>query len=398
MNKTIKTIIFFVFVFFTFLFSNVYAQDNNDGVVDQTSDSPQVQLESASEDVEIQEQPKQVTYKGLILEITDEGTETVYGIPQKYIVYKTRILNGDKKGEEIEIQTAVYQDSASYQFTPGNKVILLHTLDSLGNDVYYITDYLRTGSMILLALIFSVLVVLVSKKWGITSIIGLVYSFFVIFKFILPRLAIGNNPVLIAIIGACLIAPVTFYLSHGLNRKTTLALLSTIISLIVTGILAAVFVKVSYLTGYGTEEAFFLQYAKNEIVDIRGLLLAGIIIGTLGVLDDVTVSQAATVFQLKKANKKLEATELFHMAMEVGHDHIASMVNTLVLVYTGATLPLLLLFINSPVPAFEIVNSEIIAEEVIRTLVGSIGLVLAVPITTLISSKYYQESNTKVKK
>jgi len=381
MNKTIKTIIFSVLLIPTLLFSVVSTRFA-------LAQEP-AQAQPPAETFE----PKQETLKGLILEIVDEGTQEIYGTPQKYIIYKVRILDGDKKGEEVEITTAVYQETETYQFKPGNKVLMLHATNTLGEEQFFITDYLRINPMVFLALIFVVLVVIVSKKWGISSVIGLIYSFFVIFKFMLPKLAVGSNPVLIAIFGAILIAPVTFYLSHGFNRKTTLALFSTLISLVITGVLASVFVELTNLTGYGTEEAFFLQYAKNSVVNIKGLLLAGIIIGTLGVLDDVTVNQAAIVFQLKKANKKLSATETFHMAMEVGHDHIASMVNTLVLVYTGAALPLLLLFINSPVPAMEIINSEIIAEEVIRTLVGSIGLILAVPITTVLTVKYYQNTS-----
>lgn len=341
-------------------------------------------------------QPEQTTYKGLVLEIVDEGVDNSYGMPQAFVTYKIRILNKDRKGEEVDIQTPVYEETATYIFNPGNKVLVLRTADINNQIQYYITDYLRVTPMIILALIFSVLVILISKKWGATSILGLIFSFIVIFKFILPRLAVGANPVFVAIVGASIIAPVTFYLSHGLNKKTTVALISTIISLTMTGFLAALFVKLTYLTGYGTEEAFFLQYAKNETINIQGLLLAGIIIGSLGVLDDVTISQASIVFQIKKANKKLSTTEVFQMAMEVGHDHIAGMVNTLVLVYTGATLPLLLLFINSPVSTFEIANSEIIAEEVVRTLVGSIGLVAAVPITTLLATKFYgTELSTK---
>jgi len=333
--------------------------------------------------------PTPTTYKGLVLDIVDEGTKEIYGTTQQYVVYKIRILNGDKKGNEVEVTSPIYDDVTSYEFSPGNKVLLFNSVGPSGEEQYFITDYLRTSPMIFLAIIFSVLIILISKKWGISSLISLAFSFLVIFKFMLPRLAAGSNPVFITIVGSIIIIPVTFYLSHGLNKKTTIALISTVVSLIITGLLAAAFMKFVNLTGYGTEEAFFLQYAKNEIVNIKGLLLAGIILGTLGVLNDVTISQVSTVFQIKKANKKMTEIETFHKAMKDGHDHITSMVNTLVFVYTGAALPLFLLFINSPVSSFEIINSEIIAKEIIRTLVGSIGLILAIPISTLIASRYY---------
>jgi len=343
----------------------------------------------------IQTEPVQETMKGFILEIVDQGSQEVYGREQKYIVYKVRITEGSKKGEEVEITAGLYEETKP--FKAGNKVLVLYSKDFTGQDSFYITDYNRTNPLILLVVIFVVLVVLVSRKWGAFSLIGLFFSFVVIFTFILPKLAAGSNPLFIAIAGALIIAPVTFYLSHGLNRKTTIALISTAIALVITGILAAVSVEITKLTGFGSEEALFLQYAKGGLINIKNLLLAGIIIGTLGILDDVTVNQAAIVFQLKKANKNLSPTEIFHMAMDIGHDHIASMVNTLVLVYTGAALPLLLLFIDNPVSTFEVINSEIIAEEIVRTLVGSIGLILAVPITTLLAT-YYYKGTSHVKK
>ena len=161
--------------------------------------------------------------------------------------------------------------------------------------------------------------------------------------------------------------------------------MGTLIALIITGILSSVFVEAARLTGFASEEAGFLRVAR-QMINIKGLLLAGIIIGVLGILDDITISQSAIVFQLKEANKKLKFNELYKRAMNVGQDHISSMVNTLVLVYAGASLPLLLLFIDNPQPFFEVINYEIIADEIVRTLVGSIGLILAVPITTLIAA------------
>jgi uncharacterized membrane protein len=208
----------------------------------------------------------------------------------------------------------------------------------------------------------------------------------IIFKFILPMIYAGYDPVLITIIASLVMIPVTFYLSHGFNRKTSIAIGGTLIALLITGLLAKVFVEATKLTGFASEEAGFLQVARGNLVNIRGLLLAGIIIGALGVLDDISIAQSALVQQLREANPKMKAREVFSRAMNVGQDHIASMVNTLVLVYTGAALPLLLLFIDNPLPFSQVINYEIIAEEIVRTLVGSIGLITAVPITTLIAS------------
>jgi uncharacterized membrane protein len=209
-------------------------------------------------------------------------------------------------------------------------------------------------------------------------------SFAVLFTFILPRILAGSNPVGSTIIGSLLIVPVTFVLSHGLNKKTGVAIVGTVIALTATGVLSNIFVNAVKLSGFASEEAGFLVSLKG-MINMKGILLASIIIGALGVLDDITISQSAIVFELKEANRKMMFGELYRRAMNIGQDHISSIVNTLVLVYTGAALPLLLLFINNPHPFREIINYEIIADEAVRTLVGSIGLMLAVPITTFIA-------------
>jgi len=196
--------------------------------------------------------------------------------------------------------------------------------------------------------------------------------------------------------GSLIIIPVSFFLSHGINRKTLSAIAGTLIALTITGLLSYVFVEKAKLTGFASEEAGFLQNIMQGSVNIKGLLLAGIIIGVLGVLDDITISQSAIVFQLKEANSNFGFTQLYRRAMKVGQDHISSMVNTLVLVYTGAALPLLLLFIHNPHPFSEIINYELIADEIVQTLVGSIGLILAVPITTAIAAlAVKRQKNTK---
>jgi uncharacterized membrane protein len=204
----------------------------------------------------------------------------------------------------------------------------------------------------------------------------------VLFTFLLPRIASGTDPILAAILTAMVIIPVTYYLSHGVNRKTTAAVVGTLLSLVVTGVLALVAVNAVVITGYASEEASFLQNLMPGAINIRGLLLASIIIGLSGILDDITISQAAIVAQLRAAATGISAREVYLRAMDIGRDHIASLVNTLILVYASSALPLLLLFLYSNAPLAEVANYEIVAEEIVRTLVASIGLVLAVPLTT----------------
>ena len=196
----------------------------------------------------------------------------------------------------------------------------------------------------------------------------------------------GHSPVLVAILGSVLIIPLTFYPSHGVNRKTNIAIVSTFLTLVIAGLLASFFSDFTHLTGLASEESNFLKIGTAEQIDFQGLILAGILISILGILDDITISQASIVQQLKLAKPDIQFTELFGRALSVGRDHIASLVNTLILVYTGASLPLLLLFLDQSVGFQSIINLEFMAEEVVRTLIGSVALILAVPITTVLAA------------
>ena len=323
--------------------------------------------------------------EGKIINILEETQQN----DQLYQKLEILVTKGPLKDEKITIESGQLPTVNQPKYKVNDQVLVSHTQDLEGDDFFYITDFVRRDSLLLLLFVFVILVAFIGQWRGVSSLFGLVISFLIIFKFILPRINAGWDPILTAIIGSLAIIPLTFYLSHGLNQKTTIAVLGTLGALIITGLLAKFFVGLARLTGYASEEAAFLQVAKQGNFNIKGLLLAGIIIGALGVLDDITVSQAAIVQQLKEADPKISAKDLFDRAMKVGQDHIASMVNTLVLVYTGAALPLLLLFINNPLPFGTVINNEIIAEEIIRILVASIGLIAAVPITTFLAARHF---------
>ena len=215
----------------------------------------------------------------------------------------------------------------------------------------------------------------------------MIVSVLVILQFIVPQILQGQDPLLVSIAGSLAIMLLTIYLAHGISKRTTVALGATAIALLITGVLSYFFVNITDLTGVGSEDAYLLQFGPASI-NLKGLLLGGIIIGALGVLDDITTSQSAAVFEIAKANKKLEFMDLIMRGYVVGKEHIASLVNTLVLAYAGASLSLFIIFVLNPSnqPYWVILNSQIIVEEVIRTLAGSIGLVMAVPIATILAA------------
>ncbi|TRZ52050.1 MAG: YibE/F family protein [Dehalococcoidia bacterium] len=320
-------------------------------------------------------------------EIADE-----YG---SYVYQNLELLvtKGSLEGESIYVENGSTAFANSKSYEKGDRLLVSYVKSVDESEYFYIVDYYRADSLLKLFLVFVILAVLVAGWKGVSSVVGMGLSFVVIFKFILPRILNGADPIFVSVLGACLIIPISFYVSHGFSKKTTVAIAGTIISLILTGLLAGIFVDILNISGFASEEAGFLSVEMGGNINMRGILLAGIVVSALGILDDITISQTSIAYQLKKANPELNWTELNRKAMEVGRDHIASMINSLVLVYAGASLPLLLLFVNNPHPFSEVINYEIVADEIVRTLVGSIGLILAVPITTLIASAVLSDKN-----
>lgn len=312
------------------------------------------------------------SYEAIILE--QKGSE--------YVVEYTDTSNEKRKVTANTVQTGELQ---LRNYSVGDKVIISQVQNGDSQE-FYITDFVRKLPLTVLFFIFATIAILIGGIKGVRSLLGLLFSYIIILNFILKYIFEGYSPILISIIGALFIMLVTFYLSHGFNKKTTISIIGTFITLFFTGLIAQVFISWSKLSGYGSDDSIFLQILKQDSLDMSGLLLAGVIISTLGVLDDITTSQVSIVNELLSANPRMDSVELFLRAMNVGKDHIASLVNTLFLVFTGGSLPLLLLFFDSSKTLSDIINYEFIAQEVLVTLVGSIGLILAVPITTIIAS------------
>jgi len=275
------------------------------------------------------------------------------------------------------------------RFEVGDKVMVQKSSAPDSEDQFFITDYVRKTSLYWLIILFVIIILIIGKKKGFKSLIGLIISFLIIIKLMLPQILAGRNPILVGIIGSLAILTIIIYLSDGFNQKSNLAILSVLISLTITMILSIIFTDLVNLTGMVQEEATFLLGLGQHVINFKGLLLAGMLIGAVGVLDDVIVGQIETVKQIKEANPNLSKKQVFLMAYEVGNTHLGAIVNTLFLTYTGASLPLMLLFIikQEPFISFsQIINSEIIATELVRTFVGSIGIALSMPIATFLGA------------
>jgi uncharacterized membrane protein len=262
----------------------------------------------------------------------------------------------------------------------GDGVVLLYFPNAVpGGNAYSVVDRQRSTPMVWLVAL-AVAVILAFGRWrGVTSLAGLAVSFGILLLFVVPAILDGSPPLLIAVVGSSAIMFAALYLTHGVNVHTSVAVAGTLASLVLTGVCGALFTSFMHLTGVGSDDSSYLSVTRSGL-DLRGLLLAGIVIGALGVLDDVTVTQAVTVAEMTPG--ATSRWGLYRAAIRVGRAHVASAVNTIVLAYAGASLPLLLLIAAGSEPISDLLTSEFLAQEILRSAVGTIGLVASVPITT----------------
>jgi uncharacterized membrane protein len=333
--------------------------------------------------------PEDEILEATVVHIADERQIDVQGRLQLYQRLELAIVGGPRHGEIIVVEHGTLPMAQERRYRVGERVYVRESGDLASEAVgraYYLDTPSRWIALAALGAVLVAIVLLVSGARGLASLSGLALSIVVLFVYILPRLGAGQEPLGVIMLGAALMVPLTFFLAHGFSIKTLVAVVGTALALALTVGLGLAAIRLARLSGYGSEDAMLLQALSPGVYDLRNLLLAGMVVGALGVLDDVTVSQAAIVQQLAEANPQLHMRQLYTRAMRVGQDHIASVVNTLALVYAGAALPLLLLLRTSDLPLRYLLSQEIIAEEIVRAAVASIGLMAAVPLTTLLAA------------
>lgn len=297
-------------------------------------------------------------------------------------------------GERVPLE---FPDESGQPDLASGDVVYLSVVNLEGGAVdYQYADHDRGLVLVALGLVFAAAVVALGRLRGVAALLGLVLSIAVLLWFILPAIISGEDAVLVALVGGGAIALISLYLAHGYNPLTHVAALGAFSALVLTTALSWLVLAVANFSGVATEEAFFLLALPD--VDLNGLLLAGIVLGAIGALDDVTVTQASAVWEVHGANPSLDSAELYASGLRVGRDHIVSTVNTLLLAYAGASLPLLILFTLAGQSLGFVASSEIVAVEIVRTLVGSTGLVAAVPVTTWLSSRVVKRVAPKVRK
>lgn len=339
------------------------------------------------------EQPKanESYVKAKVIDIIKEQTSESDGYKVFSQTVKVQLLEGPLKGQTVLVDRGSDFRLSDSQKVHVSQIVILDIASVPGQPPQYaITDTYRLNYLIYILLAFFIVIIVIAGKKGIGSIVGLGVSLLVILGFIVPQMLQGHDPLLISIAGSFIILIVTTYLAHGFSKQTTIAVVSTFVSLSVTVGLALLAVNLAHLAGLGTEDSYLLELNPTQSINPKGLLLGGIIIGTLGALNDITTTQVASIFALKKSNPSMHWLVLAEHGFLIGREHIVSLVNTLVLAYAGSALTVFIFFILNPahIPWWVIINNESVAEEIVRTLAGSFGLVLAVPFTTALATAY----------
>ncbi|MBE6034378.1 YibE/F family protein [Aminipila sp.] len=302
-------------------------------------------------------------------------------------IARLKILEGKYKNKELFVQS-LYIESSEYSFDlEKGKKVLVNVSSENGEDISgYIVNISRSDDLKLLIIIFLIVVALFGRTKGLLSVSALAISGIIILKFMIPFIQNGYNPLLIALISCVLIILISFTLTLGFTYKSFVAILGTAGGTVIAGVLALIFTDLCYITGLSGEEVSHLITTLGIEIDYRGLYLSGVLIGAIGVVMDVAMSITSMIFELKRHSPNVGFAKLMGSGLEVGKDIMSTMVDTLILAYVGGTMPLFLVIINSNMSLNEALSREVIAMEIIRSLCGSIGLILTIPLTSLIAS------------
>lgn len=327
-----------------------------------------------------EEIPTSAIWRARMIDVVSQASlEPMGTVEAPYQVIEAELLGGSKKGEKVQVV------NDHLKLKVGQTFFVQYVSDLEGNVSYQAIERDRLPVLLALFLLFAGTIIAFGGMQGVRSLLSLAGSFFVIMYLLLPQLLKGASPVLMSIFVAAIVLVLALYSTHGWRRTTHAAFLGTLATVTLTGILATLAVRVSELTGFSSDEAVYLNSQLGGMLDARGLLLGGIIIGILGILDDIAITQATVVAELKSVGAGLSNAEVYKRAIRVGKEHVGALVNTLALAYTGSALPLLLFFVSDKTPALVALNGELVATEIVRTIIGSLGLIMAVPITTALA-------------
>jgi len=329
-------------------------------------------------------------YKAEVIEITKEEENIQEGFQEFRQKARVEIKSKEKAGEIVNLEQNVpLQIKEQKKLRVGDKI----AINQVG-DFYYYVDKYRLPGLALVIFLFALVAVIFGGSQGARSFVSLAISVGILIKFTVPMIVAGHSPLFISLITSIGIAFFALYVSHGFKKRIHIALAGLLISMFLSVIISLLFTKFTLLFGLGSEDAYNLLLGPLENVDFKGILLGGILIATMGILDDITTAQASVIEELHKANPRQNFKQLYSAANSVGQEHISALINTLFLAYAGASLPLFIIMATDNVPsAWIIANDSYLVEEIVRTIVGSMSLILAVPITTSLAAYYYSRES-----
>jgi uncharacterized membrane protein len=329
-------------------------------------------------------------YAGKIIEEISESTSGNSGYDITTIEYLVK-LTDERKSEEVVTVYDTFQVESTYHIRAyvGDQVMVYFDTDTAGNIVSdgYIATFKKTNDLIYLLIIFIVLILIIGRMKGLKAIVSLGLTLLLIIKLFIPRLLYGDDPVVLAILISLVITFVTLIIISGFNKKTTASVLGTVGGVLIGGVVAMIISNDAHVIGITYDHAQFLNYIPQEVTfNFSGLLFAAILFGALGAVMDVSMSIASSIQELKTANNSFGFSDLFKAGMNIGKDIMGTMVNTLILAYTGASMSLMILYVAYGTPLVEIFNNDIIATEIIRALAGTIGILIAIPFTAFVAA------------
>lgn len=389
LKKTFYILLLLIFCILACPFGIVYAE-TADAI--ETEDILEETVETTSQ-VVADIVPNEYTFKtlkGTVLEAGEVYEESDGYDTYQYQDVKVHIKDqGYNTTKLIKHSLSYYNNIASTDkpLKKGDKVYVYSTFTNgqmSDTQIFYRNN---TGYVIMLILAYAIAILLVGRMKGVKALVSLILTVLAVFYIILPQIIGGANPVFITILVCAGITIVTILIIAGFNKKALAAILGTIGGIIIAGIFALLFGNLMALSGV-TEEALYLIGGTEGIVsyDFRGILFAGIIIGALGAVMDVSMSIASALQELREENEELSVKKMIKAGMNIGKDVMGTMTNTLILAYTGGSLILIMIFMSNGWQLFEVINQEMMLEEILRAVAGSFGLVATIPFTTLVSS------------
>lgn len=326
---------------------------------------------------------EEVSYHGVINEYKEIPCSEMFQENYKCFEYFVDIQELD----EEKVISPVLSENGESRFEKGDKVYVSSLSDEYGNEEWSITGYNRNSSILLMVICFSILALIVGGRQGFRSLLSLLFTVLILYIWAIPRILNGADVISTGIITIIVTILVIMYASYGFNIKSHIGVISCMIGILIVGIFAKLFGGLASINGSGSEEAFLLFSQTNGGINLMDIFFISILIGSMGVLDDVVMAQISAVFELYTTDEKLNGFDLYRKAMNIGKDHLSSMVNTLFLAYAGSSLATVMLLIYNSKEMGNILQMDFIAEEIVRSLVSSMGILLIVPIATIIAAK-----------